>query len=57
MRMVDPGRVSREDFMARRENIQRGSGLAGVIGNGCVEIQFVRAHGPVAVEERNAANK
>ena len=43
--------------MARRENIQRGSWLAGVIGNGSVEIQFVRAHGPVAVEERDAANE
>lgn len=55
--MVDPGRVSREDFMARLESIQRGSRLVGVIGNGSVEIQFVRAHGPVAVEERDAANK
>ena len=50
MRKLDRDRVSREDFMARRENIQRGSWLAGVVGNGSVEIQFVRAHGPVAVE-------
>ena len=43
--------------MARRENIQRGSRLGAVIGNGSVEIQFVRAHGPVAVEERDARIK
>ena len=57
MRKLDRDRVSREDFIARLESIQRGSRLVAVIRNGSVEIQSVRARGPVAVEEPDAANE